>query len=28
VEYSPTPEGYVVHTAYSHRMEIVGGPAT
>ncbi len=26
VEYSPTPEGYVVHTAYSHRMEVMGGP--
>jgi hypothetical protein len=26
VEYSPTPEGYVVHTAYSHRMEVTGGP--
>jgi glutamate synthase (NADPH/NADH) small chain len=28
VEYSPAPEGYVVHTAYSHRMEIKGGPQT
>jgi hypothetical protein len=28
VEYSKTPEGYVVHTAYTHRMEIVGGAAT
>ena len=26
VEYSPSPEGYVVHTAYSHRMEVTGGP--
>lgn len=26
VEYSLTPEGYVVHTAYSHRMEVTGGP--
>jgi hypothetical protein len=25
-EYSPTPEGYVVHTAYSHRMTVTGGP--
>jgi hypothetical protein len=25
VEYTPTPEGYVVHSAYTHRMEIVGG---
>jgi len=28
VEYSPTPEGYVIHTAYSHRMEVMGGPRT
>jgi hypothetical protein len=28
VEYSPAPEGYVVHTAYSHRMEVMGGPRT
>jgi NADPH-dependent glutamate synthase beta subunit-like oxidoreductase len=26
VEYSPAPEGYVIHTAYSHRMEVSGGP--
>jgi Fe-S oxidoreductase len=26
VEYSPTPQGYVIHTAYSHRMEVRGGP--
>jgi glutamate synthase (NADPH) small chain len=26
VEYSPAPEGYVIHTAYSHRMEVMGGP--
>ncbi len=26
VEYSPSPEGYVVHTAYSHRIEVLGGP--
>jgi hypothetical protein len=25
VEYHPTPEGYVVHSAYSHRMEVSGG---
>lgn len=24
VEYSPTPEGYVVHNAYAHRMEVIG----
>jgi hypothetical protein len=24
VEYSPSPEGYVIHTAYSHRMEVLG----
>ncbi|MCU0603022.1 MAG: heterodisulfide reductase-related iron-sulfur binding cluster [Desulfobacterales bacterium] len=24
VEYSSSPEGYVVHTAYSHRMEVLG----
>jgi hypothetical protein len=24
VEYTPTPEGYVVHNAYSHRMEVIG----
>ena len=23
VEYSPGPDGYVIHNAYSHRMEIV-----
>ena len=28
VEYSPAPEGYVVHTAYSHRIEVMGGPRT
>jgi glutamate synthase (NADPH/NADH) small chain len=28
VEYSSAPEGYVVHTAYSHRMEVMGGPQT
>ncbi|MFZ0131272.1 MAG: pyridine nucleotide-disulfide oxidoreductase/dicluster-binding protein [Desulfobacterales bacterium] len=26
VEYSPTPAGYVVHNAYSHRLEVIGGP--
>ena len=27
VEYSPAPEaGYLVHTAYSHRIEVMGGP--
>jgi Fe-S oxidoreductase len=26
VEYSPAPEGCVIHTAYSHRMEVTGGP--
>lgn len=26
VEYSPTPQGYMIHTAYSHRMEVRGGP--
>ena len=26
VEYSPSPDGYVVHTAYSHRIEVMGGP--
>jgi NADPH-dependent glutamate synthase beta subunit-like oxidoreductase len=26
VEYSRAPEGCVVHTAYSHRMEVLGGP--
>jgi glutamate synthase (NADPH/NADH) small chain len=26
VEYSPSPEGYVIHTAYSHRIEVLGGP--
>lgn len=25
VEYSPGPEGFVVHNAYSHRMTVVGG---
>lgn len=25
VEYSPAPDGYVVHTAYSHRIELMGG---
>jgi Fe-S oxidoreductase len=25
VEYTPTPEGYVVHSAYTHRMDISGG---
>jgi glutamate synthase (NADPH) small chain len=25
VEYSPAPEGCVVHTAYSHRIEVMGG---
>ncbi|MCU0602598.1 MAG: heterodisulfide reductase-related iron-sulfur binding cluster [Desulfobacterales bacterium] len=24
VEYSPSPEGYVIHAAYSHRMEVLG----
>ena len=24
VEYTPTPEGYVVHAAYSHRMDVLG----
>jgi hypothetical protein len=28
VEYSPAPEGYVIHTAYSHRMEVMEGPQT
>jgi hypothetical protein len=28
VEYSPAPNGYVVHTAYSHRIEVMGGPRT
>jgi len=28
VEYSPAPAGYVVHTAYSHRIEVMGGPRT
>jgi hypothetical protein len=28
VEYSPAPGGYAVHTAYSHRMEVMGGPPT
>jgi glutamate synthase (NADPH/NADH) small chain len=26
VEYSPASEGYVVHNAYSHRLEVIGGP--
>jgi hypothetical protein len=26
VEYTPSPEGFVVHGAYTHRMEVVGGP--
>jgi hypothetical protein len=25
VEYSPADEGYIVHNAYSHRMEVSGG---
>jgi hypothetical protein len=25
VEYSPGPEGFVVHNAYSHRMTVVNG---
>jgi glutamate synthase (NADPH/NADH) small chain len=28
VEYSPAPEGYVIHAAYSHRMEVMEGPQT
>jgi len=24
----PAPNGYVVHTAYSHRIEVMGGPRT
>ena len=24
VEYSPGPQGYVVHNAYAHRMEVIG----
>ena len=28
VEYSPSPDGYVVHTAYSHRIEVMGGART
>jgi hypothetical protein len=24
VEYTPTPEGYQVHAAYSHRMDVLG----
>jgi hypothetical protein len=24
VEYTPTPEGYEVHAAYSHRMDVLG----
>jgi len=28
VEYSSAPNGYVVHTAYSHRVEVMGGPRT
>ncbi len=26
VEYTPSPQGFVIHGAYSHRMEVVGGP--
>jgi hypothetical protein len=25
VEYSPSGDGYIVHNAYSHRMEVSGG---
>ena len=25
VEYSQTEDGFVIHNAYSHRMEVVGG---
>ena len=25
VDYSPTPEGYLIHNAYSHRMTVTGG---
>jgi hypothetical protein len=28
VEYSPAPDGYVVHTAYSHRIEVMRGART
>jgi glutamate synthase (NADPH) small chain len=28
VEYSPAPEGYVIHNAYSHRMTVTGGTTT
>ena len=24
VEYTPTGQGYVVHNAYAHRMEVIG----
>jgi len=28
VEYSETPEGFLIHNAYSHRMVVSGGPRT
>lgn len=28
VEYSPSGDGYIVHNAYSHRMEVSGGTSS
>jgi hypothetical protein len=28
VDYTTTPQGYVVHTAYKHRVKVTGGEAS